>query len=282
MTTETILVIGSFLNNSLFIHGLTDTKSRYSHGKISPAKIISEKIIKDINNQDFMKITQIEYPNNVNHTYIYLINPKNIVKDSEKIKEKLEPMNIGYIICSVPDAKNKTINKWYHRATKFINKKIPYVFTSYRGKYYFFEYRQGQSINFDNCDMRWETMMRLHTFAFDTKSLISPAIINKDATDELVVQQYLDKLVVYIPKCIDNQRLREDLTNENNLIISGLAIKINNILSYIYKYPDIFSLVIPFDTKLDITKKILLAYFKVTFPYMLITNITDNDFIINW
>ena len=53
-------------------------------------------------------------------------------------------------------------------------------------------------------------------------------------------------------------------------------------MMYIYKYPDIFSIVITFDTKLDITKKILLAYFKVTFPYILITNITDNDFIINW
>ena len=236
-----------------------------------------------------MKITVVVYPNNINHTYIYLFQPKNINSDFQTIREKLEPMNIDYIIYSQSNPKNKNIEKWYHRATKIISKKIPYIVTLCPGKYNFYVYKKGLFNNFDSCDARWESMMRLHGFVFDTESLISPAIINKDRaiinkdpTEELLVQQYLDKLILLIPKCIDNQQLKEDLVNENNLILCALAIKINNILAYIYKYPDIFSIVIPFDTKLDITKKILLAYFKVTFPYILITNITDNDFIINW
>ena len=279
MTTKTILLIGPMANALYFLSSLTNTKTR--HNKISAAKIRYEKTIKD-----FMRITFIEYPNDVNHMYIYLDKPKNIDNDSQIIKEKLQPMNIDYIMCNIPNPKNNTIDKWYQRATKIIDKKIPYIVTSYNDKYYFYVYNNKININFDTCEMRWESMMKLHTFAFNTESLISPLItINDDIiddTEQILVQKYLDKLVLLIPNCIDNQKLKEDLVNENNLILCGLAIKINNILAYIYKYPDIFSLVIPFDTKLDITKKILLAYIKVTFPYMLITNITDNDFIINW
>lgn len=295
MATKTILLLGSSVSAYLYLTKITQN----CNNKRNTYSITNSKDA----NMAVGEIISIEYDKNIVHLYNILIDTENNFQSHKEYFAAIEMDCIKFIV--TPE-EYKDLQKWYQYATKIINKKIPHeTYLIYRNTY-----PKGliaTIVNTSIVDPIIETpvvdpMIELSVTeviietsvlepmieASVTESIIETSVTEpiietsiEESTQDSLFNEDLNKLIQIIPHRIPNIFLADKLNTEYNIRVRTLARKINNILCNIND-SNIFTHEISLEgMNVFSTKKLLIEYFKIMHPYIIITNVTNDKFTIN-